>query len=235
MAKHRAVIVGAGRIGAGYNWPGFPYIYTHADAYLALRERVELVGFVDPDPTRAGAACKKYGIRAFTRLSDAMNSLMPNIVSVCTPDATHGAVFRECQDLGIRNFWMEKPFSGIVSSGVNVQVNLCRRFDETHQAVAKMVKGKKSNLFVWARADLTTSCHFEDLVRWWGSELIYMDNTGESPSTNSYRLETGKWGIDFRNGGVAGDFMVSALLNLLDVADGVPGAELLSPPYEDHK
>lgn len=231
--KHRAVIIGAGRMGAGYNFGTFPYIYDHASTYLALRERVELVGFVDPDKGRAEAAEKKYNLPCFPSMAMALKSVYPDVISICTPDGTHEDTLYECVYELLRGVWVEKPFNGAYKVSLAVQVNYCRRFDETHQAVAKMVKGLKSNLFVWARNDLTTRCHFEDLARWWGSELIYMDNTGESPSTNSYRLETGKWGIDFRNGGVAGDFMVNALSNLLDAVEGK--AELLSPPYEDHK
>lgn len=231
MAKPRALIVGAGRIAAGWNWPGFPYCYTHADAYLALRERVDLLGFVEPDDARAKAAMEKYGLPVLKSCKEAVAMLKPDIVSVCTPDDEHDATLRECLHDGLKGVWMEKPYSGGDDYLLNlmVQVNYCRRFDETHQAVATLVKGKKSHLFVWARADSTTSCHFRDLAKWWGSDLHYMDNTGEQPSTNSYRLETGKWGIDFRNGGVAGDFMINALANLLDAIEGK--AELLSPPY----
>ncbi len=39
MQKHRAVIVGAGRIGAGYKWDQ-DLGYTHSGAYMALKDRV---------------------------------------------------------------------------------------------------------------------------------------------------------------------------------------------------
>ena len=231
--KHRALIIGAGRMGAGYKFGGFPYIYDHASTYLALKDRVELVGFVEEDQSRSHAAREKYGVPFFFNITAAIDTLKPNIISVCTPDDTHTDVLR-CI-VGRRDakgIWMEKPFPTMTSKfWIPTQVNYCRRFDFTHQRVAEMLDGRKNTLTVWARNDLTTRCHFEDLARWWKSDLVYMDNTGESPSTNSYRVDCGKWAVEFRNGGIEGDFMVNALSNLLDVVDGVPGAVLLSPPY----
>lgn len=235
MPKHRALIIGAGRMGAGYNFGTFPFIYDHASTYLALKDRVELVGFVEMDYDRAKVAKEKYNVQIFAELDHALRNVRPTIISVCTPDETHADVFIQLRDLdaaAMQGVWMEKPFKTQIGFlKPHIQVNYCRRFDKNHQRVAQMVQGRKSHLFVWAREDVTTKCHFEDLARWWGSELHYMDNTGEQPSTNSYRVECGKWAVDFRNGGVEGDFMIEALRNLLDVVDGVPGAVLLSPPY----
>ena len=42
MAKHRALIVGGGRIGSGFGWMPTSYVYTHADAYLALKDEVNI-------------------------------------------------------------------------------------------------------------------------------------------------------------------------------------------------
>jgi len=172
-------------------------------------------------------------LKSWDTIEAAFAESKPDIVSICTPDGTHEKVFKDCVLLGQpppKGYWIEKPFS-LNNSTRPIQINYCRRFTKSHQRVAEMLDGRKNTLTVWARNDLTTRCHFEDLARWWKSDLVYMDNTGESPSTNSYRVDCGKWAVEFRNGGIEGDFMVNALSNLLDVVDGVPGAVLLSPPY----
>ena len=225
--KHRAICIGAGRISAGFNWIQTPYVYTHADAYLALKERVELIGFVEPDPERAAFAEKKYGLKVWKSLVE-VDPVSFDIASVCTQPDIQKPILDALFRAGTRGIWCEKPYRGSSNPQCPVQVNYIRRADTTHRLIAECLRGKKSDLFVWARNDETTRCHFEDLAYWWGSTLHYCDNTGEVPSTNSYRVDTGKWSMESRNGGVEGGFMETMLTNLLDVVDGLP-ANLLSP------
>lgn len=219
---HKAIVIGAGRIGAGYGWPNYPYVYTHADTYIALPSRVELAGFVDPDKGRGQAASDKYGRPHWRKLRDAL-TVKPDIVSICTPPAMQVELAHELAEHEfIKGVWLEKPQMQ-ERWAQHIVVNYIRRYDRLHRMVATYLEGKKSILTVWAKEDHdSTGCHFNDLARWWGSELVYIDNTGEIPGTNSYSVTTGKVTFDFRNGGMTEDgFMQTALGELLDKVEGI--------------
>src|SRR5687767_11797463 len=107
--RHRAVIVGAGRIGAGYKWDQ-DLGYTHAGAYLALKDRVELVGFVEPDVDRQIAAWEKWGkdLLIMEDVGTFLDCHEPDIVSVCVHPEQQAAVL--AQLAGVKGVWCEKPW-----------------------------------------------------------------------------------------------------------------------------
>lgn len=219
--KHRAAIIGCGRMGVGGAGWEFPYVYTHADAYLALKDRVELVALCDTDKQRGVEAAKRLGlIGCYSDVSTMLDEVKPDIVSVCTPNGTHQAVMRAVTEAAsVKGVWLEKPCELTVAPSIPVQVNYCRRFCRVHRYVATIIHDLKAHLYVWARRDWTTVVHFADLARMMNippDRIHYTDNTGEYPSTNSYRIEAGKWAFDFRNGGCEGGFMETALTELLD-------------------
>jgi len=236
MARYRCLVVGGGRIGAGFGWPEYPYVYTHAGAYAAS-DRCDLAGIVEPNPERFNWCGKRWGVHVYESLQAALADQPFEIASICTRPAQHLGILEELARADtIKRIWLEKP-AAIGDRGYRavlgnrllnfVQVNYIRRFDPAHQRVAELIAGRPTVLTVWAKDEPETRCHFEDLARWWGSKLIYIDNTGQIPATNSYTVNYGPWAVEFRNGGVEGGFMERALDNLLDSLD--TGAQLRSP------
>ena len=217
---YKALIIGAGRIGAGWKWHDDEY--THAGAYRALSDRVELVGFVEPALERSEAAAKKWNTATFYRLEDALANTKPDIVSICTqPDDQYAAIIA-CIKAGVRGIWCEKPYRGPRElMGVPVQVNYMRRGDVLHQNIAKFMFA--SRLIVYGKEDIHTRCHFEDLARWWNVPLDYRVFNGPC----AY-IATGAGVQFFDNGGVDGGTCFKAMLgNLLDHMDN--GTTLWSP------
>lgn len=217
---HKAIVVGAGRIGAGFNWNDDAY--THAGAYQALKDRVQLVGFVEPDKARAEAAWIKWGVKAFNDL-DAALSLEPDIVSVCVQPEQQASIMERLGS--VKGIWCEKPFVAIPPPvGPRVQVNYLRRADPLHRSLALMPE--KRRLIVYAKDDIHTRCHFEDLALWWNVPYEYRKFDGPC----SYILETERGPYFFDTGGVAPWICMRGMLwNLLDAVEGK--AELWSPPY----
>ena len=225
VSNHRAVIIGAGRIGAGFNWNDDEY--THAGAYRALSDRVELVGFVEPDLERRVKAGLKWSVPAYDNVAIALEALKPDIVSVCVqPVQQREALISLCGQQQIVGIWCEKPYFCNFNYGwPPIQVNYLRRADPRHRKFAKMCNCDKE-LVVYAKDDLHTRCHFEDLASWWKVPLKYYPIKegpcsyfmGEPP----YRME------GFALGGIdGGDCMKAMLGNLLDHVDN--GTELWSP------
>ena len=228
--KYRAIIVGAGRIGAGFNWHDDEY--THAGAYLALRERVELVGFVEPDAERATAAEAKWKVPVY---QDAGMAPDVEIVSVCTPPERHAEDLIPFIKGKIKGVWMEKPFglSGEGECPIAIQVNYLRRASKAHQKIANLVDircGAPDNqLHVIAKDDIHTRCHFEDLASWWGCDLIYHPFDGPNSYFIRFRTASGAYTEAFFSlGGINGsECMKGMLSNILDHLDN--GTPLFSP------
>lgn len=219
MPKHRAVIVGAGRIGAGWNWNDDGY--THVGAYLALKDRVELVGFVERDTARGEAAFKKWGVPWATTLNYFDDF---DIVSVCTQPEQQKEVMASLPK-NVKGAWVEKPWVSGEWTKFPVQVNYQRRADYVHRALAA-AHGLNKRLVVYGKPDETTMCHFRDLSRFWKVPLDYRPFHGPC----AYVLETESQPLWFDNGGVDSAECFKAMCgNLLDHIDN--GTELWSAPY----
>lgn len=220
MAKRRALIIGGGRIGAGYQWAATPFVYTHADAYLALKDRVELCGFIEPDKERRDAASAKYKVPAFASFDEWGDSDVYDIdvVSVCTQPSDRQKVHDDLYQIdGLGAVWWEKPFAmksppfkftNEMHPTVH-NVNLWRRFDSPHQRVAERISngryGKVLGMSVEAKRDEATVCHFTDLALWWGvprDKFTYLDVTTPGYVEASYRLFCEKAVVSCSEGGM---------------------------------
>lgn len=211
--KHRALVIGAGRIGAGFQWPDKDY--THAGAYQALRDRVELVGFIEPDNDRAVSAKLKWQVPVYEDVPTGLMALRPDVVSVCVQPKDQPQVMRLLADIeDIKGIWCEKPYVSEVPEDVAVQVNYIRRADVLHQLL-KHLDLRSAKLTVWAKDDIHTKCHFDDLRDFWGIQNVVY-NTIDGPCR--YELEVNDHRtIHFNNGGVSGAVCMQRMLrNLLD-------------------
>lgn len=228
MVGHRALIIGAGRIGCGYDWPKTPFLYTHADAYRTLKGRVKLVGVVEPDLNRLTFAEDKYKVKGYVTVEEAIQDQSPDVISICTPPQTRQALYETLASTVKRTFglWIEKPLACQSFASINwkfipkVVVNYIRRFDALHRTIKGMgPELRRARLIVHAKRDVHTVCHFADLARFWGipsSNLEYV--TRQGPCSYQLVFESGNR-IEFPHGGVSGDFMTDALHNLLDAMD----------------
>jgi len=218
--RHRAVIIGAGRIGAGYKW--HDDAYTHAGAYQALRDRVELVGFIEPDFDRALAAKVKWEVPVYEQM-ESLAVLRPDIVSICTQPEQQEGIFHVLSCIsGIKGVWCEKPLMSRIHI-VPTQVNYMRRGDPDHQFIANTDGGGR--LIVYGKEDIHTKCHFEDLAKWWRATLDYRPFSGPCAyaylsNSKLHLLHEGDGTYFFDNGGVDGGRCFKAMLtNLLDHVD----------------
>jgi hypothetical protein len=211
------LVIGAGRIGAGFNWHDDEY--SHAGAYRALSDRVELVGFVEPDLERRVKANLKWGVPTYDNVAIALEALKPDIVSICTQPDQAPAVVKILEDYPIKGVWAEKPYYAWKPECIPVQVNYMRRGDEAHRYLASVAREVISRLVVYGKDDIHTRCHFEDLAAWWDCPLDYRPFNGPC----AY-IVLGAGVRFFDNGGVDGGTCFKAMLgNLLDHVDnGTP-------------
>jgi hypothetical protein len=229
--KHKGIIIGAGRMGSGYGLKPGSHYYTHAKAFMDLKDRVELCAFVEPNSKRAEFAQVMWGVPAYESLGAAISKHAPDVASVCTqPESQTDILNALCGR--VQGVWCEKPFIPARSAWpFKLQIDYCRRFDLYHQAITlAMTEATDKRLVVMAKKDVHTVCHMTDLARFWRARLDYVDTPNE-PGAYALRYKTGgDWKeLFFPNGGISGDaFMKNALGNLLDAMEGK--APLISPP-----
>lgn len=160
--NYRAVIIGAGRIAAGFDTPRSREVFTHAHAY-AQHPKVTFAGFYDIDVAAANRAAKKWGTEAYANFDVMMREVAPHIVSVCTPDETHYHVLKRIAAYSPMVVVCEKPLTLTMAEGkkiitlykkkrIALVVNYSRRFDETMQLLRDGILQKKYGSVQFANA-----------------------------------------------------------------------------------
>ncbi len=115
--------------------------YSHARGYRRSSD-AELVACADLDADRAVRFARAFGLDQSAVFEDADQLLCetsPDIVSVCTPPASHPRIIRACVDAGVDAIHCEKPLATTwgdcldaarvcAAAGVTLTVNHQRRF-----------------------------------------------------------------------------------------------------------
>jgi predicted dehydrogenase len=98
-AEFTAIVVGAGNMGA--------------EQARILRQLPgwNLAGICDPDPTAASARASELGVRCWPDLKAALRDVLPDVVAVCTPNASHAGIAILAANSGVRAVHCEKPMA----------------------------------------------------------------------------------------------------------------------------
>lgn len=177
---YKAVIIGAGRIAAGFDNPSDRRILTHSHAYKS-HSRVSLEGIFDIDKNKAKAAAQKWGSRHFSNLKEMLEIIRPDIVSVCTPDDDHFSTLKKLVGYKPKLIICEKPLTRNIKeskylvnlfnkNNIPVLVNFSRRFDQTTEKIKKELDNGKFGKVIGASAIYTkgivhNGSHMVDLAR----------------------------------------------------------------------
>lgn len=159
---YNVVIIGAGRIAAGFDTPKTKEVLTHAHA-VVRNKQTRLVGFVDTDAEAAQAAAKRWGTHAFKSISDAFAVAAVDIVIVATPDHTHAAVLSAVRKHNPRLVICEKPLTTDLRTSkkilaayrearIPLVVNYSRRFDSAVQKIKNAIQQNTYGPVLWASA-----------------------------------------------------------------------------------
>lgn len=196
--KLRAVVVGCGRIGSSYTAEArVPGIHSHAQAY-AEHDGYELVALVDPDAGRREIAAKAWGVPVYADAAQACMEHTPDVVSVCTPDATHSEVATSIlESAAPRVLFMEKPLALRSEDatellalarkhGCSVVVNFPRRFSSAFRTVRdELASGELGRpilaRILYGKGLLHNGAHAIDLLRFWLGEPVRASGTPAAP------------------------------------------------------
>ena len=181
----RALIIGAGKIAAGYDAPQAKEILTHAHGFFAV-PGFTLIGFVDRDLAQAEQAAAKWGGKAYEDIRAAFADGPIDVVSVATPDETHATVLKELAAYSPRLIFCEKPLalSWLDAQAIEkiyralttkIQVNYLRRFVPEFRAVKQAIASGNYGRFLtgsgfYVKGFLHNGSHMVDLLQYWLGE-----------------------------------------------------------------
>jgi predicted dehydrogenase len=188
--KYKAVIIGAGNMGAFYSKPdNYGAILTHAHAYKK-EKRTKLIAFVDIDKKKALRAGRLWRVKAYTDINKMFHQEKPEIVSICTPDEIHKEVLKVCLKYKPKLVFCEKPFTTDIKSGrvlareykkarILLAVNYTRRWNKAFINLRKEIRknrfGKCLNIIgIYNKGILHNGSHLISLLRYFFGEISDM-------------------------------------------------------------
>jgi len=153
---YKAAIIGCGKIGSEYSEdPLITGIYSHAEAY-SVSPDIELAAVCDTNIMRQKKCQERWKVRsAFSDYHEMMDTIKPDIVSICTPDQTHYSLISSIlKETDVCAIIAEKPLATttkdakkIVSiaqkNGVVLAVNYPRRYSDNHLKVKDQIQQQK--------------------------------------------------------------------------------------------
>lgn len=179
---YTAVIIGAGRIGCGFDSPRSRQILTHAHAILA-NPRVKLVALSDKNVGRGKREAKRWKTKFYSTMEMAYRSERPDIIVIATPDATHAKMLERAAKLGPKLIICEKPISArarqiktIQKHNIPIIVNLSRRFDPSMTKLrATLQRGRYGKVLsatgIYTKGLFHNGSHMLDLARFLFGEM----------------------------------------------------------------
>lgn len=208
--KLRAAVVGCGRIASGFaaDPKRKGIISTHAQAYLADK-RTELAAACDLDPVKLSQFGKTWNVKAlYTDLAEMLKKEKPDVLSICTWNGTHRAIFEAAVRAGVRGVICEKPVSDTLEasdamialskrSGVPLLVNYTRRYVKLyHSLKARIERGELGAIqgvsAYYTAGTVNTATHLFDYLRFFfgDADWVWADPSkklGEAdPSYSGY-------------------------------------------------
>jgi len=107
---YNVIIIGAGDIGSGYDSPNSENHLTHAHAF-SDHIGFNLIGFVEPNIEIGKREALKWGVYHFSKIEDAFNKEIIDIVSIAAPDALHYMILKQLVNYKPAFVLTEKPLT----------------------------------------------------------------------------------------------------------------------------
>lgn len=148
----RAAVIGLGNIGFLFDLdPLRKGTWSHVTAYEKSHSLI-LAGAVDVDEKKISIFHKHHGaIHVYREISDLMRHCCPDIVSICTPTASHYPILLELTKYPVKGIFCEKPLSFDIEEasemvriceekGIVLAVNHTRRWDDNFMYVKTIIQ-----------------------------------------------------------------------------------------------
>jgi predicted dehydrogenase len=194
MNTYRAGIIGCGKIASEFaDDPRMEgHIFTHAEAYTHCPE-TDLVAICDSDPGQLTKCGQRWGVRArYTDLKELISHEDLDIISVCTPDATHAEVIKDILSgsQSVKAILCEKPLATTVEAAqelialsqqeaIILAVMYMRRHARNYQALKDfLLSGQLGSIQAisgwYTKGVRHNGTHWFDSVRHLAGEVIWV-------------------------------------------------------------
>jgi predicted dehydrogenase len=232
MSKRlRAAVIGLGQVGWRFDQEtGRGSVWTHIGAYLALAAEFDVVGAYDLSANaRQAFAARHQSIRVFSEMRQMIEETLPDVVSICTPNAAHrmtlDAVLAAHRP---RAIWCEKPLAISLADG-KAMVNACeraqailvvshvRRWSPLWRRFKQRIESGEVGALCCLRVAMpnrfwSVGSHAADLLLWLGGPAVAaaampipaLEEAGEPAVNALLSFESGATGIMQVTGGKAG-------------------------------
>ena len=185
----KALVVGLGQIGMGYDLTlDAEYIYSHARAFT-MHPDFELIGGVDPDAERRATFERVYECPAYADIGVALEAQLADVVVIATQTHAHQAALMELlEHARPRAILCEKPIAydldaaqamvdACASKGVALYVNYIRRSDPGAIEVGRLIAASAIEAplkgVVWYSKGLRhNGSHFLNLLEYWLGSVL---------------------------------------------------------------
>ncbi len=196
----KAAIIGLGNIGFKFSLAGNKFHTTHFEAYLANSD-AQLVAVAETDEATRSEFRKRFAGSIHGDYREMLNKEQPEVVSICTPDATHFQILKDAAAApSVRAIWCEKPLAISLRDaknmvalckkrGIKLAVNFVRRYDDFYGYVKSHLRELLGEIqavnFYYSGGIVTTGSHMLDLLT-----LLF----GKCGEVSAVSYGTGLWG-----------------------------------------
>jgi len=208
--RYRAAVIGCGKIGSdNADDPRVPGIYSHAGAYVAC-PATELIALCDSDAAKLERCGRRWQVAdCYRDARQLLAEVKPDIVSICTPDATHADLLRLVLAApGIRAVLAEKPLATDLQSArqivklaednrIVLAVNYSRRYAASHNQLKEFLQSGGIGAMqtvggYYTKGTLHNGSHWFDLARFlvgpvsrvWGRDALR--ESGDDPTLDAF-------------------------------------------------
>lgn len=220
MNTYRTAVIGCGRIGSLFSKdPLRKGVVTHAAAYKNS-DRTRLVAACDIDKDRLEDFGNTWGVKSlYTDIKKMLAKEKIDILSICTPPASHYPVLKEAAKFPLKAIFCEKPIADNVAEGAKMaalckknniilQIGHQRRFDPLHKNLRKFINDRKMGEvqqanFYYTAGVKNTGSHMFDILRFffgdveWAEALPSKNSSGRAEDPNLDGM------LKFKNGLIA--------------------------------
>jgi predicted dehydrogenase len=163
---------------------------THVGAYSAC-DRVVLVGGCSPSEIDRKDFRKSWDVPVFVSVEEMVDTIKPDIVSICSPPAFHVENASYCAENGVSMIWLEKPPAGSLQDldrlitiaardRTTVLVNYLRRYDPAYDWLRQCLR--RGEFGMCHRIDIHYSRGLEENGSHMLDMLLYLLDSGKTVS-----------------------------------------------------
>lgn len=175
---YTVALIGAGRIGCGFDSPESENVLTHAHAF-SKNSKTNLVAIVDSDPTKGKKGAERWSTTFYADVEDMYAKERPDIIVIATPDDTHMEMLERVTMLGPQLIICEKPIvadpknflrAEALIGKVTTLVNFRRRFDRRVVELRdELLAGKHGSVLsavgIYSKGAVHTGSHMLDFAQ----------------------------------------------------------------------